>query len=414
MKLEIITIGNELLIGQVVDTNSAWIGQELNLHGFELSRITSIEDTSGAIVASLNEALLRSDVVLLTGGLGPTKDDITKETLASYFDSKLVFNQKVFDNISLLLKGRVKNINDLNRSQAFVPENCIPLDNPIGTAPIMWFNQGEKIVVSMPGVPSEMKEAMRSQVIPRLKERFESQNIIHKTILVFNIPEAVLAEQLSHWEQSIPDYMSLAYLPSPGRVRLRLTAKTRDEEQAQFDFSRLIEDLRALLGENIYGEDDLLVQQMLGNVLKDKGKTLALAESCTGGYIGHLITSVAGSSAYFKGGIVAYDNNVKLQHLHVNEDDLNEKGAVSQEVVEQMARGVRKILNADYAVATSGIAGPDGGTEEKPVGTVWIAIAGDFGVESQVFSFGRLRERNIQRAAEMGLIMLLQRINKAI
>ncbi len=412
MNVEIITIGDELLIGQVVDTNSAWMGQELNKQGFAVSRISSIQDTAKAIKESLDEAIARVDVVLMTGGLGPTKDDITKETLAEYFDSELVFNQQMYDDLCDLLKGRVKNINSLNRSQAYVPDKCTPIKNPVGTAPIMWFNHGKKVVVSMPGVPSEMKEAMANQIIPRLKMRFETQNIIHKTVLVFNIPEAVLAEQLEDWEESMPDYISLAYLPSPGRIRLRLTARTDQEELALEDISRLVETLHEIIGDNIYGDEDLPVQVLLGNELIAQSKFVAVAESCTGGYIGHLLTSKAGSSAYFKGGIIAYENAVKQNLLGVCEEDLIEYGAVSRSVVEQMATGAKNALNADYAVATSGIAGPDGGTEEKPLGTVWISIAGDFGVESQVFQFGKLRERNIQRAADMAMVMLLQKIKK--
>jgi len=410
MNVEIITIGNELLIGQVVDTNSAWMGHELNKEGFDVSRITSIQDTAEAIKAGLDEALNRVDVVLMTGGLGPTKDDITKQTLADYFGSELVFNQEVYDNVCQLLKGRVKNINKLNKGQAYVPDNCIPINNPVGTAPVMWFNHGEKVVVSMPGVPGEMKHAITNEILPRLKQRYTTHHIIHKTILVFNIPEAVLAEQLEDWEDTIPDYISLAYLPSPGRIRLRLTAKTDDEAMAQNDISTLVEGLHRIVGDSIYGDEDKPVQELLGKALKEAGKTLAVAESCTGGHIGHLLTTVPGSSAYFKGGIIAYDNEVKEKLLGVRKEDLITFGAVSQTVVEQMAIGAKNTLGTDYAIATSGIAGPDGGTEEKPVGTVWIAIAGDFGVISKKYNFYKVRERNIQRAADSGMVMLLQEI----
>lgn len=410
MNLEIITIGDELLIGQVVDTNSAWMGKELSKEGFDVVRITSIQDVEMSIRTALDEALSRVDIVLMTGGLGPTKDDITKQTLAEYFNSELVFKQEIYDNVCALLKGRVKSINDLNKGQAYVPDKCVPITNPVGTAPIMWFDKGDKVVVSMPGVPGEMKEAMSQQIIPRLKKRFVTNHIIHKTILVFNIPEAVLAERLEKWENDIPNYIKLAYLPSPGQIRLRLTAKTDDENRALKDIDHLLVQLRDIIGENIFSESDCPVHELLGETLKKKGKSVAVAESCTGGYIGHLITSISGSSDYFKGGIIAYENAVKEKLLGVRRDDLITYGAVSQQVVEQMALGAKESLKADYAIATSGIAGPGGGSDEKPVGTVWIAVAGDFGVVSNMYHFGNVRERNIQRAADTGLILLLKNI----
>lgn len=414
MNVEIITIGNELLIGQVVDTNSAWMGQYLNDEGFDVTQITSIQDTSEAITQAVNQALSRVNVVLLTGGLGPTKDDITKETLAGLFQSRLVFNQQAYDNMAAFLKGRVKGINKLNESQAYVPECCEVINNPVGTAPVMWFDDNGKIVVSMPGVPIEMKTAMSNEIIPRLKRRFSTGHILHKTIQVFNIPEAVLAEQLEPWEATIPDYISLAYLPSPGKVRLRLTAKTNDVDQAHRDIEVLVNALEQLIGENIYAKEDKPINQLFGETLNMLHKTVAVAESCTGGNIGHLITSIPGSSAYFRGGVIAYENAIKQRVLEVEEQDLIQYGAVSQQVVEQMAWGVKQLMQTDYAIATSGIAGPDGGTDEKPVGTVWIAIAGDFGVISHKFNFGPIRARNIQRSSESGMIMLLQQMEKAL
>ncbi|MCG8578284.1 MAG: competence/damage-inducible protein A [Bacteroidales bacterium] len=410
MQVEIITIGNELLIGQVVDTNSAWMGQQLNDDGFDINRITSIQDTKEAITNALNEAMTRVDIVLMTGGLGPTKDDITKETLAEIFNSKLVFNQDAYDTMSNLLKGRVKGINKQNESQAYVPECCDVIPNPVGTAPVMWFDESGKVIVSMPGVPVEMKTAMSNEVIPRLQKRYNTGHIIHKTIQIFNIPEAVLAEQLEDWEDTIPDYISLAYLPNPGKIRLRLTAKTEDELKAKEDISSLLKSLYEVVGDHIFGEEDLPVQQLLGDELKKRGQTIAVAESCTGGNIGHLLTSIPGSSAYFKGGVIAYDNEIKERVLGVKRVSLEEHGAVSQQVVEQMAAGVMALMKTDYAIATSGIAGPDGGTDEKPVGTVWIAIAGKFGVKSQCFNFGKIRGRNIQRSSDAGLIFLLQKL----
>ncbi|WP_439184472.1 competence/damage-inducible protein A [Carboxylicivirga taeanensis] len=411
MKVEIITIGNELLIGQVVDTNSAWIGQQLNEAGFDVSRITSIQDTADEISNALSESVSRVDVVLLTGGLGPTKDDITKETLAAFFNSKLVFNQAAYDNVVQFLKGRVSGINKLNEAQAYVPDGCEVIQNPVGTAPVMWFKHGQKIIVSMPGVPIEMQTAMTNEVIPRLKQRFTTGYIIHKTIQVFNIPEAVLAEQLEPWEALLPDYISLAYLPAPGKIRLRLTAKTADEQLANREIDALVTELEKIVGSNIYAYEDKPIWELLGAALKARQHSVATAESCTGGNIGKLLTSIPGSSAYFKGGVIAYDNQVKFNLLGVDPQTLEKDGAVSQAVVEQMALGVRKVMHTKYAIATSGIAGPDGGTEDKPVGTVWVAVAGDFGVVSKVFNFGSIRARNIQRASEAGLIMLLKQLN---
>jgi len=413
MNVEIITIGNELLIGQVVDTNSAWIGQKLNEAGFDVTRITSIQDTKEAINSALNESTSRSQIILLTGGLGPTKDDITKETLAEYFNSKMVFNQSVYDNVTNLLKGRVKNINKLNKGQAFVPECCQVINNPVGTAPVMWFNEGEKIIVSMPGVPNEMKTAMNNEIIPRLKSRFETGHILHKTFQIFNVPEAVLAEQLEDWENTIPEYITLAYLPSPGKIRLRLTAKTNDKALANLNIEKLTSSLHQHIGEHIFSQEDKPIEELLADKMKQNKKTIAVAESCTGGRIGHLITSVPGSSEFFKGGVIAYDNSVKANILGVKEEALEKHGAVSKDVVEQMAQGVKDLLQSDYAIATSGIAGPDGGTKEKPVGTVWIAVASSQGVQSYVFQFRGARERNIYQSADTALIHLVRLLDES-
>ncbi|MBI9064724.1 MAG: competence/damage-inducible protein A [Marinilabiliaceae bacterium] len=410
MNLEIITIGNELLIGQVVDTNSAWMGVELNKRGFDVSRVTSVQDTADAIISSLKEALDRVDIILMTGGLGPTNDDITKKTLAEFFGVGLVFNEQAYADLCELLKGRVSHINDQNRGQAYVPENCEVIRNPVGTAPVMWFEQNGKIIVSMPGVPSEMKQAMEYEIMPRLTNRFPTGHIIHKTVLVYNIPEAVLAEQLTGWESCLPSFISLAYLPAPGRIRLRLSARSQDEQTAQAAIEKAVKELYPIIGDHIFSEEDKSAQELLGDQLRGSGLTVAVAESCTGGRIGHLITSIAGSSEYFVGGVMAYANEVKHELLKVTNDDLMNHGAVSQQVVEQMALGVKALLGTDYSVATSGIAGPGGATEEKPVGTVWIAVAGPDGVKSELFCFGGYRERNIHRSADMALILLIRLI----
>jgi nicotinamide-nucleotide amidase len=408
MPVEIITIGEELLIGQVVDTNSAWLGQELNKAGFIVQGITTVSDKREAIKEAVTASMARADIVLVTGGLGPTNDDITKTTLCELWDAKLVFSQAMYENVCRVLKGRVRSINALNRQQAMVPNKCIPILNPVGTAPVMWFDKEEKVLVSMPGVPHEMKTAMRHEIMPRLQERFQTGIIIHRTVLVFNYPEAVLADHLSDWEAGLPGMIQLAYLPSPGRIRLRLTARGDDREDLDAALNTAVDQLNALIGEHIYGYADESPAQILGRLLKERGHSVATAESCTGGLIGHLLTSIPGSSSYFKGSIVAYHNDVKVRQLKVGKKALVLHGAVSQQVVEQMAQGAREQLQVDYALATSGIAGPDGGSEEKPVGTVWIALATPEGTWSMKFHFGKVRERNIQRSAEYSLVLLVK------
>ncbi len=412
MKIEIVTIGDELLIGQVIDTNSAWMGRQLNSAGFEVSRINSISDTEEEILNILNETSQRADVVLLTGGLGPTKDDITKITLCKYFDTHLVFDEQVFENVKSLLKTYVPNINELNRQQAMVPANCTVIPNSVGTAPVMWFDQGGTIYVSMPGVPSEMKNAMEMEIIPRLLKRFSNGVIVHKTVVVSGIPESTLAEMLNEFEQSMPNFIKLAYLPSVGRIRLRFTGRGNDKGVLEGAIDELMVPLTAIVGKSILAYDDLSSVEMIAAVFTKQKLTLSTAESCTGGNIAHQITKLPGSSNYFKGSVVAYHNEIKINFLDVDPMLLGQFGAVSQGVVEQMANGARARLNSDYAVATSGIAGPDGGSKEKPVGTIWIAVAGPFGIVSECFNFGSLRERNIIRSTEMALVMLKRMVDK--
>lgn len=410
MQAEIITIGDELLIGQVVDTNSAWMSQKLDDAGFEVNRATSVHDSGEAIKNAVREAMSRVKIILLTGGLGPTKDDITKHTLCELFGTKLVFNERILEDVKSFLKGRVKNINELNRGQAMVPEACLPIPNPVGTAPIMWFDYEGAVIVSMPGVPSEMKNAMEHEIIPRLKQKFRTKVILHQTVLVFNIPEAVLAEMLTEWEEQLPADLSVAYLPAPGKIRLRITGRGNNETEVSSKLDTATAGLEPIIGQNIFSYNDVQVQEILGDLLKKKRQTLAVAESCTGGMMGHLITSVPGSSAYFKGGVIAYANDIKEKVLGVKAVDLDEQGAVSQAVVEQMALGAKALLGTDYALATSGIAGPEGGTVDKPVGTVWLAMASPEGVWSKQFQFGTIRERNVQRSAETALVMLIKHL----
>ncbi|MFT3739016.1 MAG: competence/damage-inducible protein A [Breznakibacter sp.] len=413
MQVEIITIGDEILIGQIVDTNSAWMGAELNKIGAETSRIISIRDDRDEITDALNGSLERVNVVLVTGGLGPTRDDITKQVLCDYFHTRLVFNEEVYSDVEKLLSGRVASINSLNREQAMVPENCTIIRNPVGTAPVMWFERDGKVVVSMPGVPSEMKHAMTGSVLPMLQQKFPMGHIIHKTIHIFQIPESSLAEMLSEWEDAVPPFVKVAYLPQPGRIRLRLTARGTDRGAMQKAIDMAVEGLQPIVGSQIAGYDDDSVESVLGNRLLTLNQTIAVAESCTGGAVGSLITSVPGASAYFKGGVVAYSNQIKTNILGVSVSDLEQYGAVSQQVAEAMAKGALQLMDTDWAVATTGIAGPTGGSETKPVGTVWIAVAGRNGtMVAERFNFGQFRDRNIARAVDSALVMLLKEIEK--
>lgn len=410
INVEIITIGDEILIGQIVDTNSAWMGVELNKAGFRIAQITSVHDDANHIVNALNNALGRADVVLFTGGIGPTKDDITKYTLTEYFDTKLVFDENVLRNIEELLKNRQRAMNELTRSQAMVPESCTVIQNPVGTAPITWFDKNEKVVVSMPGVPYEMKTAMTNEIIPRLKARFKTPAIVHRNVLVSGYPESALAIKIADWENALPADIHLAYLPNYSIVKLRLSGISDNELSMEFSINQQIAGLKDILGEAIVYEEDLPLEEIIGLKLAEKKETIATAESCTGGNIAHKITSIPGSSAYFKGSVVAYSNEIKNRLLGVDEELISAHGAVSREVVEAMALGVKKLMKTDYAIATSGIAGPDGGTAEKPVGTVWIAIAYDNEISSKMYNFSTIRKQNIDRSTQSAFLMLLEQI----
>ena len=413
MHVDIITIGDELLIGQVVDTNSAWMGQELNKNGFTVHRITSISDSRQEILDALEETTKRSQIVLITGGLGPTRDDITKGALCDFFGTELVLNEQVLKDVQSFLRGRVDSINQLNHDQALVPKSATVIRNAVGTAPILWFERNGTVVVSMPGVPSEMKRAMKEDIFPRISKQFTTGVVIHKTVHIHSIPEAVLAEMLSLWEYSLPEIIKVAYLPSPGKIRLRLSSQGADSEVLKQAINNAIEELKPIVGKNIYAYDDILPAEGLINLLKLKEKSIGFAESCSGGLMAHLMTSIAGSSEVFKGSIVAYSNQVKTDLLEVSESNLRDFGAVSKQVVEQMAEGALKVLKTDFAIATSGVAGPGGGTPEKPVGTIWIAWASERKTESELFTFsGNSRERNILRTAEIGIIRALQMMDR--
>lgn len=406
MKAEIITIGDELLIGQVVDTNSAWLGEQLNLAGVSVHQITSISDNSEHILNALSEASRRADLILITGGLGPTKDDITKEALCSFFDTGLAFNQQAYENVERLFRHRGVKVTELNRRQADVPEACTPLPNPEGTAPGMWFEKNKVYFVSMPGVPFEMKTMFTNQVLPRLAKYTDANFIVHKTILTQGVGESFLAKTIEDWENSLPENIKLAYLPQPGMVRLRLTGVGNEKSTLEMQLDELDKSLRKLIPDLIFGYGTETMEEVIGKYLSFTQKTISTAESCTGGYIAHLITGVPGSSAYFKGSVVAYSNQVKMNNLDVEKETLDKFGAVSEQVVIQMAEGVRKRLDTDYSLAVSGIAGPDGGTDEKPVGTTWIALASPEKTIAKKFLFGEHRGRNIRKAALEALNML--------
>jgi nicotinamide-nucleotide amidase len=405
-KVEIITIGDEILIGQIVDTNSAWMAEQLNMAGFEIAQMTSVRDDADHIVESLNMALKRVDIVLFTGGIGPTKDDITKLTLSKYFDSKLVFDQSVMDNIERIFNHLLYRMNDLTRSQAMVPDKCQVIQNKMGTAPITWFEQDGKVVVSMPGVPHEMKNAMSVDIIPRLKAKFQSSVIVHQNVLVHGYPESALAIKIEDWENSLPSHIRLAYLPNGRIVKLRLTGVGSDAEALKSAVEEKIQSLKTILGDSIVAFEDIPLEKIIFEKLNSSHTTLAAAESCSGGNIAHVITLLPGSSAVFKGSVVAYANEVKVNVLGVDSKVLEECGAVSAEVVEQMAQGVRKLMNVDYAIATSGIAGPGGGTDEKPVGSVWISVCSSESVRTKLYNFTSTREQNIERTTQEALVLL--------
>ena len=409
--IEIITIGDEILIGQIVDTNSAWMAVELNKAGFQLAQITSVHDEADHIKKALDEALLRADVVLMTGGLGPTKDDITKQTLCEYFGTKLVFNPDVLENIQQSYHTRQSVMNELTKSQAMVPEKCTVIQNRAGSAPITWFEKEGKVIVSMPGVPLEMKTVMSEEIIPRLQKHFKTPAIIHKTVQVYGIPESQLALRLTEWENSLPEYLHLAYLPNFGIVKLRLSGAGQDEYKLEEAINQQIETLKSILGESIFAYEDKPVEKIIYEKLKISGLTVATAESCTGGNIAHRLTLIPGISDCFKGSVVAYYNELKINALGVSARDIEQYGAVSSQVATQMAEGARKVIQTDLAVATTGIAGPTGGTDEKPVGTIWISVSSPERTITRSFNFGQFaRENFIERSTMAALMMLNEMI----
>ena len=415
MNIEIINIGDELLIGQVINTNAAWMAEQLNLNGFRVHQFTVISDSRVHILQALEEAETRAEIVLISGGIGPTKDDITKHTLCEFFNTRLVFNQEAYRDVEAMFARRGYAVTELNRQQAELPEGCTGLPNALGTARGMWFEKdrqpGRKtIFVSMPGVPFEMKSMMTQQVIPRLKQLYHTPFIYHKTILTQGIGESFLAEQIADWENKLPENIKLAYLPQPGIVRLRLTGMGDGEQILHQQVDTEVIKLEGFISEYIFGYDDETLEAIIGKILKEKNAMLATAESCTGGYLAHLITGVPGSSAWYKGSVVAYSNDVKEKILGVQSESILKFGAVSKQVVTEMAISLQNRFEADYVIATSGIAGPDGGTLEKPVGTTWIAIASPGEAVAMHYLFGDSRERNIRRTALQALNLLRKKL----
>ncbi len=376
MRATIVTIGDEILIGQIHDTNSTYIAQGLSSVGFVVEQKISIGDRKGQIMQTLSDALHDFDLVIVTGGLGPTKDDITKHTLAEIFDCTMRYDEAVGEHVRKLLAMRNVEFNELNRGQAEVPTACEVIHNAHGTAPGMWFERGGHVLISLPGVPFEMKSLMDDMVLPRLMEHFETKASVHRTLITVSLPESILAKRIETWEDALPEWLKLAYLPSAGRVRLRLSAYDVDSETSvSEEIDRQFEALARIIPDNILGFEGVTMEQLIHDKMIADGTTLAVAESCTGGALAAAFTAMAGASAYFMGGVVSYSNEAKVDILGVNPSNIEQYGAVSEAVAIEMAEGARRVLHTDYAISTTGIAGPSGGTEEKPVGTVWIGIA---------------------------------------
>lgn len=410
MKAEIITIGDEILIGQTIDGNSSYIAAGLNNIGIEITGISTVPDEASRITDMLSLALQRANLVIMTGGLGPTSDDITKKTLCDFFNTRIVRNEEVLANISQLLGRRQVSLNSNNLAQADVPEKCTVLMNHVGTAPGMWFENNGNIVVSLPGVPFEMKYLMSEYVIPMIKKSGVVSTIVHKNIMTYGLPEAHLAELLTGFEAELPKNIKLAYLPSSGVIKLRLTAKGEDPKRAQILIKNEVDKLYSIIPNLIYAEDEVSLEEEISRLLINRKLTLSLAESCTGGNIARLLTSIPGSSAWFKGSVVAYSNDLKQQFLRVPISIIIEHGAVSRECAVSMAENMRLLTGSDFAVSTTGIAGPSGGSPEKPVGTVWIAVSGKNGTVAEKNVYGTDRLINIRRFSLSALGMLRKQI----
>lgn len=406
MKATIVTIGDEILIGQILDTNTRYISQALNRIGIVVHQQISIGDTAQQITTTLDQALSTTDLTIITGGLGPTKDDITKHTLTAYFNSELVYNQEVGDFVSQLLARRGIAFTELNRGQAMVPKCCTVLHNAHGTAPGMMFERDGKIVISLPGVPFEMRHLIDDKVIPMLAERFTLKSIIHRTMITSGIPESLLAERIAAWEDALPEMLHLAYLPAPNIVRLRLSAYQVEGQSVGKIIDHQFELLRQIIPQAVVGFEDASVEQLLHNALIERGEKLSVAESCTGGNIASKFTAMAGASAYFMAGVVSYSNDAKSDILGVNPELIATYGAVSEQVAIAMAEGVKRVGKSDYGIATTGIAGPSGGSAEKPVGTVWFGISTPERTFAVMKNCGTDRGQIIERATAHAIRLL--------
>lgn len=413
MQAEIITIGDEILIGQILDSNSRWIATELNKIGISVYQITSIQDDKQHILKALKEAHLNVDIVILTGGLGPTKDDITKLTLAEYFNDTLILNEEIVTHIKNMFVKIKYSFTEINKNQALVPSKCIPFKNNWGTAPGMWFENEDKVTISLPGVPNEMKGLMQSSVLPKLKESFHLPYIFHKTIITYGMGESMVAEHIEKWENNLPEFIKLAYLPSYGKLRLRLSAKGTNKDLLEDSINLEFEKLANIIPDIIIGfEDNAKIEENIGKLLIRKKQNLSTAESCTGGNIAQMITSVPGSSNYFVGSVVAYNVSIKVNELQVDEKLIAKHSVVSAEVAEAMAKGIQQKFNTSYAIATTGNAGPSKDLTNSGVGTVFIAIATPTVIFSKEYFFGKPRDKVIQRASNKALELLRKEILK--
>ncbi len=407
MKVHIITVGDEILIGQIIDSNSAWIGKQLNTNGAAVERILSVGDRHEEIIEAISTSLSRADVVLMTGGLGPTKDDITKKAIADYFGVDMVFSESSYDHISQFFAQLNRTPSEVHRLQCFMPQNAILLPNKMGTAPGMWFaaENGRRILISMPGVPYEMQYLMSEEVLPRLRKHFPGRPMGHRTLRTAGEGESKIAERLDDFENQLPEGMKLAYLPNLGQVRLRLSYSDHSQEAVNALLDAKANELKALIPDILYGYDEEDLEQVLGRLLKSRGLSLGTAESCTGGYVAHRLTAIPGASDYFQGSVIAYSNEIKMKVLGVDSAILETHGAVSEATVRAMVQGLLNTLPVDIAVAISGIAGPTGGTPDKPVGTIWIAVGNSEHTHARLVKAGKDRKKNIEFAGVMAIEM---------
>ncbi len=410
IRAEVVTIGDEILFGQITDTNTQWISTELTSIGIRVIRKTSVGDQAEAILDALHEAYQRADVIILTGGLGPTKDDITKKTLCQYFGVGMVRNQTALDLVTSFFEKRGRAMTEINRSQADLPANAVYIQNDWGTAPGMWFEQDSRVYVSLPGVPFEMKNLMTHRILPRLNEHFQTPIIKHQVIRTIGIGESFLAERIEAWEDALPPHIKLAYLPHFGQVRLRLTGTGQNEEQLQQELDEQKARLLPLIDKHVYGYGEEEIEVVVGRLLAERNLSLGIAESCTGGEVAATMTKIPGVSACFWGGVVSYSNPAKVKLLGVNQETLDQFGAVSEQTIIEMAEGVRRSLDTRVGIATSGIAGPEGGSDEKPVGTVWIACATDQRTVTRLLKLGVHREQNILLATTYVLNLLREEL----